>query len=68
MALTYYTIKQAIWGRDNAETYCFRSREDADHYYDTHDHCDAPVAHRVTTLLLIVRYERMAAGTDEAMQ
>lgn len=45
--ITVYPIRQAFWGCVPCEIYYFRSKEERDYYYSTHDHLDKLRARRV---------------------
>jgi hypothetical protein len=61
---TYYTVTYGVWGADGPATATFGNKADADKFYDSGDHRDPPVAHRVSRPETIARYDEDVAMTS----
>lgn len=60
---TYYTVKYGVWGADGPATATFDSKEAADKFYNSGDHRDSPVSHRVSRPETIAKYDEAVTMT-----
>ena len=55
----FYSVKFRNWGADSPGVAWFDSKEDAEEFYNSRDHVDAPVEHQARAEKTIAKYEEL---------